>query len=339
MARIAINGFGRIGRCLVRAAVNNGSFGKGFDLVVVNDLSPVATIAHLLKHDSVHGKFDQVSIDGSDMVIAGKKVKTVMEKDDTKLPWKEFNVDVVIDCTGKYTERALAQKHITQGAKKVIVSAPGKECDATLVMGVNFNTYDKSKHHIISMASCTTGSMAPVLKVIDEAFGIKRGFMTTCHAYTMDQKVLDGSHKDLRRARAAALNIIPTTTGAAKAIGEVIPSLKGKMNGLSLRVPVPDGSVTDISMELGREVSADEVNAVLKAAAEGPMKGILEFSTEPLVSTDIIGNPNSAVVDGLSTMVIPGADGKKGNMVKLLSWYDNEYGYSCRVVEMASRLV
>ena len=339
MARIAINGFGRIGRCLVRAAVNSGSFGKGFDLVVVNDLSPVATIAHLLKHDSIHGKFDSVSIDGADMVIAGKKVKTIMEKDDTKLPWKELNVDVVIDCTGKYTERALAQKHITQGARKVIVSAPGKECDATLVMGVNFNTYDKSKHHIISMASCTTGSMAPVLKVVDETFGIKRGFMTTCHAYTMDQKVLDGSHKDLRRARAAAVNIIPTTTGAAKAIGEVIPSLKGKMNGLSLRVPVPDGSVTDISMELAREVSVDEVNSALKAAAEGKMKGILEYSTEPLVSSDIIGNPNSAIVDGLSTMVIPGADGKKGSMVKLLSWYDNEYGYSCRVVEMASGLV
>jgi glyceraldehyde 3-phosphate dehydrogenase len=273
------------------------------------------------------------------MVIAGKKVKTIMEKDDTKLPWKEFGVDVVIDCTGKYTERGLAQKHLTQGAKKVIVSAPGKECDATLVMGVNFNTYDKSRHHIISMASCTTGSMAPVMKVIDEAFGIKRGFMTTCHAYTMDQKILDASHKDLRRARAAALNIIPTSTGAAKAIGEVIPSLKGKMNGISLRVPVPDGSVTDISMELGKEVSVEQVNAALKAAAEGAMKGILEFSMEPLVSSDVIGNPNSAVVDGLSTMVLCGPDGKTGNMVKLLSWYDNEYGYSCRVVEMASKLV
>jgi glyceraldehyde 3-phosphate dehydrogenase len=339
MARIAINGFGRIGRCLVRAAVNNGMFGKGFDLVVVNDLSPVATIAHLLKHDSVHGAFDQVTVDGPDMVIAGRKVKTIMEKDDSKLPWKELNVDVVIDCTGKYTERALAQKHLTQGAKKVLVSAPGKECDATLVMGVNFNTYDKTRHNIISMASCTTGSMAPVVKTIDEAFGIKRGFMTTCHAYTMDQKVLDGSHKDLRRARASAVNIIPTSTGAAKAIGEVVPSLKGKMNGLALRVPVPDGSVTDMSLELGREVSADEVNAAIKAAAEGPLKGILEYSTEPLVSTDIIGNPNSAIFDALSTMVIPGPDGKKGSMVKLLSWYDNEYGYSCRVVEMASRLV
>ena len=339
MARIAINGFGRIGRCLVRAAVDKGLFGNGFDLVVVNDLSPVATIAHLLKHDSVHGKFDKVSVDGPDMVIAGKKVKTIMEKDDTKLPWKELNIDVVIDCTGKYTERALAQKHITQGAKKVIVSAPGKECDATLVMGVNFDTYDKSKHHIISMASCTTGSMAPVVKVIDEAFGIKRGFMTTCHAYTMDQKVLDGSHKDLRRARAAALNIIPTTTGAAKAIGEVLPNLKGKMNGLSLRVPVPDGSITDISMELGKEVSADELNAVLKAAAAGPMKGIMDFSTEPLVSSDIIGNSNSSVVDGLSTMVLAGPDGKTGSLVKVLAWYDNEYGYSCRVVEMAAKLV
>ena len=339
MARIAINGFGRIGRCLVRAAVDKGLFGNGFDLVVVNDLSPVATIAHLLKHDSVHGKFDKVSVDGPDMVIAGKKVKTIMEKDDTKLPWKELNIDVVIDCTGKYTERALAQKHITQGAKKVIVSAPGKECDATLVMGVNFDTYDKSKHHIISMASCTTGSMAPVVKVIDEAFGIKRGFMTTCHAYTMDQTVLDGSHKDLRRARAAALNIIPTTTGAAKAIGEVLPNLKGKMNGLSLRVPVPDGSITDISMELGKEVSADELNAVLKAAAAGPMKGIMDFSTEPLVSSDIIGNSNSSVVDGLSTMVLAGPDGKTGSLVKVLAWYDNEYGYSCRVVEMAAKLV
>ncbi|MFA5246650.1 MAG: type I glyceraldehyde-3-phosphate dehydrogenase, partial [Candidatus Micrarchaeia archaeon] len=254
-------------------------------------------------------------------------------------PWKELDIDVVIDCTGKYTERALAQKHLTLGAKKVIVSAPGKECDATLVMGVNFNTYDKSKHHIISMASCTTGSMAPVLKVIDDAFGIKRGFMTTCHAYTMDQKVLDGSHKDLRRARASALNIIPTTTGAAKAIGEVIPSLKGKMNGLALRVPVADGSVTDMSIELSKEVSVEEVNAVLKAAAEGQMEGILEFSTEPLVSSDIIGNSHSSVLDGLSTMVLAGPDGKKGNMVKMLAWYDNEYGYSCRVVEMAARLV
>lgn len=340
MAKVAINGFGRIGRCIARAAVRSGMLGKGFDLVAINDPSPATTIAHLLKYDSVHGKMEGVSAEGDGvLVINGKKIKSLSILDQNKLPWKELGIDVVIECTGKFTDKELAMSHIKCGAKKVIISAPGKNCDGTFVLGVNFDKYDKAKHHIISMASCTTGSLAPTVKVLDEAFGIKQGFMTTCHAYTMDQRVLDNSHKDPRRARAAAINTIPTSTGAAKSVGEVLPRLKGKMNGISLRVPVPDGSITDISIETEKPATAEQVNAALKSAAQGPMKGIMEYSEEPLVSSDIIGNQHSAIIDGLSTMVIPGADGKTGNLIKVLSWYDNEMGYSHRVVEMAAKMV
>jgi glyceraldehyde 3-phosphate dehydrogenase len=330
--KIAINGFGRIGRCALRAAVANGSFGKGFDLVAINDPSDAKALAHLLKYDSVHGKFNaDIKTEEKALIVDGKRIALSSELDPTKLPWQALGVELVIECTGKFTDKEGASKHITAGAKKVLISAPGKGVDATIVPGINEQTYDRAKHTVVCMASCTTNSLAPVLKTIQEKFGVKKGFMTTVHAYTNDQRILDVGHKDPRRARAAAVNIIPTTTGAAKAIGEVIPELKGKMDGLSLRVPVPDGSVTDISIELEKEAKKEEINAALKEAANGKLRGILEFSEEPLVSSDIVGNPNSAIVDGLSTIAI-------GNSVKILSWYDNEWGYSNRLVELACRM-
>ena len=339
MVRIAINGFGRIGRCIVRAAVRNGTFGKDFELVAINDLSPAAHLAHSLKYDSVHGPIEGVSFDGTDIVINNRKVKALAIDDNSKLPWKDLNIDVVVECTGKFTEKEKAIAHINAGAKKVLISAPGKNVDGTFVLGVNAGAYDKTKHHVISMASCTTGSLAPVVMVLDEQFGIKQGFMTTCHAYTMDQRILDGSHKDMRRARSAGLNIIPTSTGAAKAIGEVLPKLKGKLNGISLRVPVADGSVTDLTIVTDKQVTVEQVNAAIKAAAQGRLAGIMEYSEEPLVSSDIIGNAHSGVIDSLSTMVLPGPDGKSGNLVKILSWYDNEMGYSHRVAELALKML
>jgi len=326
--KVAINGFGRIGRNTLRAAVKMNA---NFEVVAINDLTDSKTLAHLLKYDSVQGVFDaNVSAKEGAIVVNGKEIRVLAEKDPAVLPWKAMGVDVVIESTGLFTEREGAAKHLTAGAKKVLISAPAKNADATLVLGVNEKIYDPAKHSIISMASCTTNCLAPVAKVLNDTFGIKYGFMTTCHAYTNDQKILDLPHKDLRRARAAALSIIPTTTGAAKAIGEVIPELKGKLDGLALRVPTPDGSVNDLVTVLNKEVVREDVNAAVKAAADGPMKGILQYTEDPLVSVDVIGNPHSSIFDSLSTMVIGG----KGNLVKTLSWYDNEWGYSCRLVDM-----
>ncbi len=326
--KVAINGFGRIGRNVLRAAVKMRA---NFDVVAVNDLTDPKTLAHLLKYDSVQGVFDaEVSAKEGAIVVNGKEIKVIAEKDPANLPWKAMGVDVAIESTGLFTEREGAAKHITAGAKKVIISAPAKNPDATIVLGVNEKIYDPAKHNIISMASCTTNCLAPVAKVLNDSFGIKYGFMTTCHAYTNDQKILDLPHKDLRRARAAAVSIIPTTTGAAKAIGEVIPELKGKLDGIALRVPIPDGSVNDLVTVLNKDVAREDVNAAVKAAADGPMKGILQYTEEPLVSIDIIGNPHSSIFDALSTQVIGG----KGNFLKTLSWYDNEWGYSCRLVDL-----
>ncbi|MEW6329749.1 MAG: type I glyceraldehyde-3-phosphate dehydrogenase, partial [Candidatus Micrarchaeota archaeon] len=291
--KVAINGFGRIGRNVLRAAVRMRA---GFDVVAVNDLTDPKTLAHLLKYDSVQGVFDAgVSAKEGAIVVNGKEIKVLAEKDPANLPWKSMGVDIAIESTGLFTEREGAAKHISAGAKKVLISAPAKNPDATLVLGVNEKIYDPAKHDIISMASCTTNCLAPVAKVLNDSFGIRYGFMTTCHAYTNDQRILDLPHKDLRRARAAAVSIIPTTTGAAKAIGEVIPELKGKLDGIALRVPIPDGSVNDLVTVLNTEVAREDVNAAVKAAAEGPMKGILQYTEEPLVSVDIIGNPHSSI--------------------------------------------
>ena len=339
MVKVGFNGFGRIGRCVMRAAIRNGSFDKDFDVVAINTHSGAQVLAHLLKYDSMHGIQEGVSSDGEFLVVKGKKIKCTAIDDLSKLQWKELGVDVVIECTGKFNDYEFASKHIQCGAKKVLLSAPGKGVEGTFVLGVDFDKYDKAKHNVVSMASCTTGSLAPMAMVLDKALTIKQGFMTTCHAYTMDQQVLDNSHKDLRRARTSALNIIPTTTGAAKAIGEVIPSLKGKLNGLALRVPVADGSITDLTIVTEKATTAEEVNAMLKAAADGPLAGIMEFTMDPIVSSDIVGNSHSSIIDGLSTMVMPGPDGKSGNLVKVLSWYDNEMGYSTRLAEMAVRLL
>ena len=336
MIKIGINGFGRIGRNLYRAALENGGFGKDFDIVAVNDVAPVDQFAHLLKYDSIYGRLkEEVKVDGAGISVAGRRFEVTQVKDPAEIPWRKFGVEVVVESTGLFTERDKAAKHLSAGARKVIISAPGKEPDITVVLGVNFDSYDKNKHNVISMGSCTTGSLAPPAKVINDKFGIERGMMTTVHAYTGDQRLVDAPHKDLRRARAANVSIIPTSTGAAKAIGEVIPALKGKMNGLALRVPTPFGSVTDISFVTKNEISVDELNKSLKDASAGPMKGILEYCTDPIVSSDVIGNPHSAIIDALSTMVIGG----KGNFGKILSWYDNEWGYSNRLVELSQKVI
>jgi len=336
LIKIGINGFGRIGRNLYRAALENGGFGKDFDIVAVNDVAPVDQFAHLLKYDSIYGRLkEEVKVDGAGISVAGRRFEVTQVKDPAEIPWRKFGVEVVVESTGLFTERDKAAKHLSAGARKVIISAPGKEPDITVVLGVNFDSYDKNKHNVISMGSCTTGSLAPPAKVINDKFGIERGMMTTVHAYTGDQRLVDAPHKDLRRARAANVSIIPTSTGAAKAIGEVIPALKGKMNGLALRVPTPFGSVTDISFVTKNEISVDELNKSLKDASAGPMKGILEYCTDPIVSSDVIGNPHSAIIDALSTMVIGG----KGNFGKILSWYDNEWGYSNRLVELSQKVI
>lgn len=336
MIKIGINGFGRIGRCAFRAALEHNGFGKDFDIVAVNDIAPIDSLAYMLKWDSVFGKLDKdVKVDGASINVGGRKLEITQVKDPAEIPWRKLGVDVVIESTGLFTEKDKAAKHLAAGARKVLISAPGKEVDVTLVLGVNMEMYDKAKHNVISMASCTTGSLAPPAKVLNDSFGIERGMMTTVHAYTGDQKLIDMPHKDFRRGRAAALSIIPTSTGAAKAIGEVIPALKGKMNGLSLRVPTPFGSVTDLTFITKQEVTVEEINKALKGAADGKMKGILGYVAEPIVSTDIIGNPHSAVIDTLSTMVIGG----KGNLAKVLSWYDNEWGYSNRIIDMAPKLL
>lgn len=330
MVKVAINGFGRIGRNFLRAAFETPGYGNDFDIVAINDLTDAKTLAHLLKYDSVHGKFGaEVKAEEKALVVDGKKISVLAEKDPALLPWKAMGVDVVIEATGFFTDKAGAGKHLTAGARKVIVTAPAKEPDFTMVVGVNHTKLDKAKHNIISMASCTTNSMAPVCMVLQEKFGIKRGFMTTIHAYTNDQKILDLPHKDLRRARAAAVSIIPTSTGAAKAIGLVIPELQGKMDGIAMRVPTPDGSVTDMCIELEKETTKEEINAAIKEAAAGKLKGVMEYCDEPIVSCDIIGNPHTSIFDSLLTKVI----GDKGTLVKVVAWYDNEWGFSVKLID------
>ncbi len=324
--RVGINGFGRIGRNYFRALLEQGA---DIEIVAVNDLGDTATTAHLLKYDTILGRLKQeVSHTEDSITVGGKTVKVLSERNPADIPWGELGVDIVIESTGIFTKKEDAEKHITGGAKKVIISAPAKNEDITLVMGVNHDQYDAANHHVISNASCTTNCVAPMAKVLDENFGIVKGLMTTVHAYTNDQRILDFPHKDLRRARAAAENIIPTTTGAAKATALVLPQLKGKLDGMAMRVPVPTGSVTDLVLELGREVTKEEVNAAFQKAAEGELKGILEYTEDPIVSSDIVNAPASCTFDSSLTMV---QDGKN---VKVIGWYDNEWGYSNRLVDL-----
>jgi glyceraldehyde 3-phosphate dehydrogenase len=326
--KVGINGFGRIGRNVLRAAKKQGF--NDIDFVAVNDLTDTKTLAHLLKYDSVHGRFDgTVEADGDAIVVNGDRMRVLSEKDPAKLPWKELGVDVVLESTGRFTDRDQAAKHIEAGARKVVISAPAKGEDITIVYGVNHTKYDPAKHHVISNASCTTNCLVPVVHVIKEAFGFVNGFMTTVHSYTNDQQILDLPHKDLRRARAAALSIIPTSTGAAKATSLVLPEVKGKIDGVSLRVPTPDVSVVALSASVEKKTTADEVNAAFRAAAaSGPLKGVLFVSDEPLVSVDYIGNLASSTIDALSTNVVD------GTLVNVTSWYDNEMGYSARCVDL-----
>ncbi|MDI6855641.1 MAG: type I glyceraldehyde-3-phosphate dehydrogenase [Candidatus Thermoplasmatota archaeon] len=325
MVKVGINGFGRIGRLTLRAALEN----KNIEVVAVNDITNAKTLAHLFKYDSIYGIFDgEVKSTENAIVVNGKEIKAFAQKDPALLPWKNLGVDIVIESTGLFTEADKARAHLKAGAKKVIISAPAKNEDVTIVIGVNENKYDPKKHFVISNASCTTNCLAPVAKVLNDKFGIVRALMTTVHAYTMDQRVLDAPHNDLRRARAAALSLIPTTTGAAKAIGVVIPELKGKFDGLAVRVPTPTVSAVDLVAVVGRETNSDEVNSAFREAAKGSLKGILEVVDEPLVSIDFKGNKHSAVVDAPSTMVT-------GSLVKVIAWYDNELGYSYRLVDLA----
>jgi glyceraldehyde 3-phosphate dehydrogenase len=323
--KVGINGFGRIGRNVFRAALKNSNV----EIVAINDLTDAKMLAHLLKYDSVHGTLaEDVTVDGEYLVVGGHKVKVIAERDPAQLGWGDLGVDVVVESTGRFTKREDAAKHLEAGAKKVIISAPATNEDITIVMGVNQDKYDAANHHVISNASCTTNCLAPFAKVLNDKFGIKRGMMTTVHSYTNDQQILDLPHKDYRRARAAAESMIPTTTGAAKAVALVLPELKGKLNGMAMRVPTPNVSVVDLVAELEKDVTVEEVNSTLKAAAEGELKGILAYSELPLVSRDYNGTTVSSTIDALSTMVI------EGNMVKVLSWYDNEVGYSNRVVDL-----
>ncbi|HLC61692.1 MAG TPA: type I glyceraldehyde-3-phosphate dehydrogenase [Candidatus Nanoarchaeia archaeon] len=329
MINVAINGFGRIGRLVLRAGMKD----KSINWVAVNDVTDAKTLAHLFKYDSVHGKYEgTVEHTDDSLVIDGKKIKVLSVLDAAKYPWKELNIDVVVESTGKFTDRAGTEMHLKAGAKKVLLSAPGKGMDLTIVMGVNDEMYDKNNHHIVSNASCTTNCLAPVVKVLNDNFGVKRGFMTTVHAYTADQKLVDAPHKDLRRSRSAAVSIIPTTTGAAKSIGEVIPELKGKLDGISLRVPIPTGSVTDLVCELEKETTKEEINETFKKAAE-KLKGILEYSEEPLVSVDIVTDPHSSILDSQLTNVIG------GSFVKVVAWYDNEWGFSVRMIDVIKLLM
>ncbi|MCK9163960.1 MAG: type I glyceraldehyde-3-phosphate dehydrogenase, partial [Bacteroidales bacterium] len=331
MVKIAINGFGRIGRITFR----NMQRKNNIEVVAINDLTSATTLAHLLKYDSVHGRFDgEVHADGDYLVVNGKRIRVYAERDPENLPWGELGIDIVVESTGIFRNREKMSKHIKAGAKKVILTVPAEksdDVDATVVLGVNDHILTKDMVYI-SNASCTTNCLAPIAKVLNDSFGIKRGIMNTIHSYTNDQSILDLPHKDLRRARAAAVSIIPTSTGAAKAVGLVIPALQGKLDGLSMRVPTPDGSVVDLTVELSKSVTKEEVNAAMKAASEGPMKGILEYTEDPIVSCDIVGNPSSAIFDSKLTMVMD------GNMVKVISWYDNENGYSNRVCDLAEKL-
>lgn len=330
MVRVAINGFGRIGRQVLQAGIND----PDIEWVAINDLTDTKTLAYLLKYDSVHGisKYSVESADGG-IIVAGKLIKVFAEKDPEKLPWKDLGIDVVVESTGLFTNKEGASKHIKAGAKKVLISAPAKGVDITIVKGVNEHLYNKDKHHIISNASCTTNCLAPIVKVLNDNFGVVHGFMTTVHAYTADQRLVDAPHKDLRRARSAAVSTVPTTTGAAKTVGEVIPELKGKLDGLALRVPVPDGSITDFVCELKKEVTIEEINTLFKNVSQHHLKGIIQYSEDPLVSADIIHNNHSAIFDSALTMVM---DGK---FVKVIAWYDNEWGYSNRMVDMVKILM
>jgi len=334
--KVGINGFGRIGRLFFRSALKDKEFNEKFEIVAINNLSDAKNSAYLLKYDSVHGVLDaEVEAKEKAINVNRKEIKVFSERDPENLPWKDLDVEIVLESTGIFKDREGASKHLKAGAKKVIISAPAKKPDVTIVLGVNEKIYDSEKHNIISMASCTTNCLAPMVKVLRENFGLKRGFMTTCHGYTNDQRILDSSHKKLRRGRAAAVSIIPTTTGAAKAIGEVIPELKGKLVGGALRVPVPNGSIVDLVAELEKEVSEKEINSSFKKAAEGKLKGILQYTEDPIVSADIIGNPYSCVIDSLSTLVID----EKSNLVKVFGWYDNEWGYSTRLVDLIKYIV
>lgn len=323
--RVGINGFGRIGRNFYRAVQASGA---DIEIVAANDLMDNKSIAHLLKYDSVLGVLpDEVSSDEQSITVGGKSVRVFEERDPAQIPWGDVGADIVVESTGIFTDALKAKAHIDGGAKKVIISAPAKNDDATFVMGVNHEDYDPANHHVVSNASCTTNCLAPMAKALNDEFGIVKGLMTTVHAYTQDQNLLDGPHKDLRRARAAALSIIPTSTGAAKAIGLVLPDLKGKLDGYALRVPVPTGSATDLTFEAGRETTVEEVNAAVKAAAEGPLKGFLKYTEDPIVSADIVTDPSSCIFDAGLTKVI-------GNQVKVVGWYDNEWGYSNRLVDL-----
>ena len=328
--RVAINGFGRIGRTFFRAAREEG---VGFEIVAINDLTNVDTLAHLLKYDSIMGRLDaEVEVKENALVVDGKEIKILAERNPADLPWKDLGVDVVLESTGFFTEGSKAQAHIDAGAKKVIIPAPGKNIDGTFVMGVNDDQYDPATQHIVSNASCTTNCLAPLAKVLNDSFGIERGLMTTIHAYTADQRLQDAPHSDLRRARAAAVNMVPTSTGAAAAVGIVLPELKGKLDGFAVRVPTITGSITDLTFTTNREVTKEEVNAALKAAAEGPMKGIIKYSEDPIVSKDIEGEGISTIFDAPLTKVI-------GNQVKVIAWYDNEYGYVARLVMFTNKVV
>jgi glyceraldehyde 3-phosphate dehydrogenase len=325
--KVGINGFGRIGRLIYRAAIEKQA---NIDFVAVNDLADAKTNATLLKYDSVHGRFPgTVEVQGNDLVVNGKVLKCVQEKDPANLPWKQLGVYLAIESTGLFTNREGASKHLAAGAKKVLISAPAEKPDKTIVLGVNGDNYNPETDNILSNASCTTNALAPISKVLADSFGLEKAFMTTCHSYTNDQKVLDLVHKDLRRARAAAINIIPTSTGAAKAIGEVLPNCNGKMNGISLRVPTPDVSIVDLTCVLGKEVTKQDINAAMKKASEGELKGILQYTEDPIVSSDVLHSTYSSVFDAGLTMVL----GEKSNFVKVFSWYDNEWGFSNRMVD------
>ena len=328
--KVAINGFGRIGRLVYRCSYKSDDI----QIVAINDLTDARTLAHLLKYDSVHGKLDEeISTDENMLRVGDREIRILAEKNPADLPWADLGVDVVMECTGLFRTREKAGLHLEAGARKVLISAPAKEPDLTVVMGVNDEEYDSSSHHIVSTASCTTNCLAPVAKVLNDNFGIRNGFMTTIHAFTNDQRILDLPHKDLRRARAASLSMIPTTTGAAAAVAIVLPELKGKLDGMAVRVPTPDGSLVDLVATLERDVTAGEVNDALKAAAAAPpLNGFLQYTDEPIVSIDIVGNRHSSIVDGLSTASIG------GNMIKVLSWYDNEFGYSNRMVDMCHKV-
>ncbi len=328
MIKVGINGFGRIGRLVFRGAQK-----AGIEIVGINDITDAATLAHLLKYDSIHGKYSgEVSSGEGKLAVDGRDIPITAERDPANLPWAKLGADIIVESTGLFRDQKSAGKHIAAGAKKVLISAPAKDPDGTFVLGVHADDYDKAKHNIISIGSCTTNCLAPVTKVLVDSFGIEKGFMTTIHSYTNDQRILDLPHKDLRRARAAAMSMIPTTTGAARAISEVIPAVKGKFDGCAIRVPTPDGSMIDLAIILEKDVTRDEINAAMKAAAEGPMKGFLEYTEDPIVSTDVIGNSHSSVFDSLQTMA-------NGKFVKVFSWYDNEWGFSCRMVDMIKRML